>query len=287
MKTLSPLLVAILLLLNSCSNENKEAVENTRTEIDSVLVERSSSDSAYQQALFEINDMNENLDALLRKRNIMLQLRPEHGETQATFQEKLQVIANELDVQTNLIRRSSKKVDSLEKVIKNIQRKYNSLLNSFDSLLAANEDLRDENDNLRMQLAAANTLIQQQQDTIASLREQLVEKNKIINTAFYIVGTKKELEQKKIIETKGGILGIRSVTVLTGNLERIGFQEIDITALKEISIDAEDIDDITLLSTHPQGSFSLEKGEEKKCLLRILDELEFWKSSKFLVVEID
>jgi regulator of replication initiation timing len=283
----SLLFAIILFLFSACSNENKEAVENTRTQIDSVLVEKSSSDTAYQRALSEINDMNENLDALLRKRNIMLQLRPEHGETRVSFQQKLQIIANELDQQTDLIRRSSRKLDSLEKVIKTIQRKYSSLLNSFDSLLAANAELREENDNLRVQLANATTLIQLQQDTIASLRTLLAEKNKIINTAYYLIGTEDELEKKKIVESKGGILGIRSTTVLTGNLEKMGFTEIDIKTTKEFSIDAEDIDDIKILSTHSSSSYTMEKTEEKKCILRILDELEFWKSSKFLVVEID
>ena len=226
MKSNIIILAFFAFLLSSCSNEKKEAVETKRAEIDSVLTQKNSSDSAYQGALTEINEMNDNLDEILRKRNIMMQLRPEHGETKATFQQKLQVIANELDDQTNLIRRSSKKVDSLNKVIARYQKRYTKLLQSYDSLLSVNSDLRNENDNLRMQLATANSLIQQQQDTIAMLQKKLAGKDKVINTGYYLVGKKKELEQKKIIESKGGILGIRSTTVLTGNLEKMGFEEI-------------------------------------------------------------
>jgi len=102
-KLLALFSTAFILLLCSCSNENKEAVETKRAEIDSTLVQKSTSDSAYEQALYEIKDMNENLDALLRKRNIILQLRPEHGETQATFQQKLQAIATELDDKAKII----------------------------------------------------------------------------------------------------------------------------------------------------------------------------------------
>jgi len=287
MKSNIIILAFFAFLLSSCSNEKKEAVEIKRAEIDSVLTQKNSSDSAYQGALAEINEMNDNLDEILRKRNIMMQLRPEHGETKATFQQKLQVIANELDDQTNLIRRSSKKVDSLNKVIARYQKRYTKLLQSYDSLLSVNSDLRNENDNLRMQLATANSLIQQQQDTIAMLQKKLAGKDKVINTGYYLVGKKKDLEQKKIIESKGGILGIRSTTVLTGNLEKMGFEEIDIREVKEIPIDAKDVDDVTVLSTHSAGSFKIELTENKKCVLKILDEIEFWKSSKFLVVEID
>jgi len=103
-----------------------------------------------------------------------------------------------------------------------------------------------------------------------------------MNSAFYAIGTSKELKTKGVLTKEGGVAGIGGVNKLnTAALPTDYFTAADITNTNEIAIGAKKA---TLATSHPEGSYRFENGAEK---LVITDPTKFWSISKYLVVVVD
>ena len=114
---------------------------------------------------------------------------------------------------------------------------------------------------------------------IASLKEESEIKNetissqeKLINTAWYAFGTKKELEKQSIYE-KG--------RVLQSNFNKSFFTKIDIRIEKEIKLYSKSV---KIMTAHPANSYQLIQDTNKQWVLRINNPQNFWSTSKYLVV---
>lgn len=135
---------------------------------------------------------------------------------------------------------------------------------------------------LKEQLASTNsslaTLIEMYRD-----KSQLADMQRnALNSAFYAIGTAKELKEKGVLTKEGGVAGIGGVNKLnTNELPKDYFTAIDITNTREIIIGGQKA---KLSTSHPEGSYRFEGGAEK---LVITDPDKFWSISKYLVVVVD
>ncbi len=135
---------------------------------------------------------------------------------------------------------------------------------------------------LKEQLASTNsslaTLIEMYRD-----KSQLADMQRTtLNTAYYAVGTAKELKDKGVLTKEGGVAGIGGVNKLnTANLPKDYFQEIDVTNTSEIILGGKKA---KLSTAHPEGSYRLDEGATK---LEIIDPEQFWSISKYCVVVVD
>jgi len=103
-----------------------------------------------------------------------------------------------------------------------------------------------------------------------------------LNSAYYAVGTAKELKEKGVLTKEGGVAGIGGVSKLnTAGLPKDYFSAIDITETQEIPVGGKKA---KLSTSHPEGSYRFEGGAEK---LVITDPDKFWSISKYLVVVVD
>ena len=100
-----------------------------------------------------------------------------------------------------------------------------------------------------------------------------------LNECYYVVGTKKELKQQKIIET--GFL--RKTKVMEGDYTKSYFTKADKRTLNSIALHSKKAQ---VMSKHPSGSYSIEDAGGQK-VLHILDPNKFWELSNYLVVKID
>ena len=103
-----------------------------------------------------------------------------------------------------------------------------------------------------------------------------------LNTAWYAVGTAKELRENGVLTKEGGVAGIGATNKLNAaGLNKEYFKQVDITKEVEIPINAKKA---KLVTSHPAGSYRME-GEVEK--LVITDPGQFWSMSKYLVVVAD
>jgi len=121
------------------------------------------------------------------------------------------------------------------------------------------------------------------QDTI----EQLTDKNKeqvtALNKTYFTSGTYKQLKEEKIIEKDGGVLGVTAAKVVSKNLDRSNFAVLDMTKDTSIQVAGKNP---KIITEHPDGSYILEAKNNELSVLTIKDPENFWKVSKYLVVEV-
>lgn len=114
---------------------------------------------------------------------------------------------------------------------------------------------------------------------VTSLKEESSNKSQTIstqdkqlNTAWYVFGTKKELQAQNIYE-KGH--------VLRSNFNKNYFTKIDIRVDREIKLYSKSAE---MLTSHPASSYTLTQDANKQYVLRISNPQAFWSTSKYLVV---
>ena len=103
-----------------------------------------------------------------------------------------------------------------------------------------------------------------------------------LNTAYVVVGTKKELKENGIIDSEGGFLGLGRVKSLAADADDDWFIPIPINETEEIDLACKKA---KLLTSHPESSYSL-KGDKTIESLVIIDPIAFWDKSDFLIIEI-
>ncbi len=112
-------------------------------------------------------------------------------------------------------------------------------------------------------LASANSA---QSGTIAAQDKQL-------HAAWYVFGTKKELREQNILKS-GEVLR-------EDDYNKDYFTAIDVRVTKTIKLYSRSA---KLMTTHPEGSYSLDKDAQGNYTLRVLDVEKFWSVSRYLVV---
>ncbi len=142
---------------------------------------------------------------------------------------------------------------------------------------------------LRAELESKNVRIQELDEAVNSLNANLqnisseneerarvlAEQEKAINTAWFVFGTKSELKAQKILQS-GDVLR-------NSDFNKDYFTEVDIRKMKEIKLYSKRAE---LLTTHPSGSYALEKDDKNQLTLVITNPKDFWSVSRYLVIQV-
>ena len=78
--------------------------------------------------------------------------------------------------------------------------------------------------------------------------------------------------------------GIFCPPIVSSQAQKADFTDLDIREMKVIPLNSKKA---KLLSVHPADSYTLETGEDGNMTLKINDENNFWKQTKYLVVMIE
>ena len=106
----------------------------------------------------------------------------------------------------------------------------------------------------------------------------------MVNTAFFVAGTKKGLKDIGVLDMEGGFIGIGRVKTLSNNaslkfMTPIGIEQTDIIEL--------DGKNAKLITPHPDNSYTITYNKEKDItLLGISNKVYFWQETNYLVIEI-
>ena len=143
-----------------------------------------------------------------------------------------------------------------------------------------NEDLKQ----MEVKVEELNTNIASLEQVNEKKEETITEKLNELNTAYYVAGSLKTLRDDQIVDKEGGFLGLGKTKVLKDDFNHDKFNKIDIRETVFFPVEGEEI---KLVTTHPSGSYSIEKDEENdKVNLVISHPEKFWESSKYLVMEV-
>ena len=109
----------------------------------------------------------------------------------------------------------------------------------------------------------------------ADKERTIIRQENEMNTVWYAIGTKSELKGENILKS-GDVLLKQDA-----NLDY--FTKADKRELTTINTHAKRA---KLLTAHPEGSYTIERNENKECILTITNPDKFWELSRYLVIQV-
>lgn len=297
MKTLSkyPMIASIVILfsLAGCSELTKEdnAKEAVLSEEQLLLIEKEKSkamsDSMQLAFAQTLNEIDHNLD-LIREKEGTLILGP--GSNRETGMSTREHIQSNLSFINSLMEQNKEKLQKLTAQLKKYK-KENSLLAKLMTetkeriekqeaeITLLKTELTDQSFemaklNMKMNdVEVANTMLQDKSDKL----------DKEVYSGYYAVGSYDELSKKNVVTKQGGVLGIGKKKIVKDDFQKTYFTQVDVRQMKAIPLYAKKA---KLMTFHPKSSYTMTKTNDKITSLEIKNPDEFWKTSKYLVVEV-
>jgi chromosome segregation ATPase len=283
-------LFSILFILSACTN--KKELEALKRQNDSLQNIVKQSDYTVQQYLSAFNEIQENLNKIKQAEHI-INIQTAKTENGQLTQDQKQQINQDILTIYKLMEENKQKLAELKRRLYASRVKNKQLLKTIELYEQQLKEKDQEINELKDKLAKMNINIQQLNQEIASLKsnldtmkqiqqqqeQKLMQQDIMLHTAYYVVGTKKELMKHGVL-TRHGFL---SKLEVTGDFDKSYFTKIDIRKVTKIPIMARRIE---ILTPHPQDSYQLEKSGHEITDLLITDPNKFWETSKFLVIMV-
>lgn len=170
------------------------------------------------------------------------------------------------------VRESSVRGDQLKATIETLMAQLTDKDNQLRSLQAQLEEKDIHIAELDQTVSNLSTNVSNLKQESDDKSQTISSQDKQLNTAYYVFGTKKELQGQNIYENG---------KVLQSNFNKNYFTKIDIRVDKEIKLYSKSA---KILTAHPASSYTLAQDANKQYILRITNPQQFWATSKYLVV---
>ncbi|HEX7585935.1 MAG TPA: hypothetical protein VF373_14700 [Prolixibacteraceae bacterium] len=257
-------------------------------EIKTLTMEKNSLNQVIQKKDSVVNDMegtfNEiesNLKFIKEKRNQISMVQSEGGKN------RKQLLVEDVKLMDTMLeeklRKSGLNVKSYEKRLQAL----NETIESQNTEIAElKKEIEGKNNSLAeydTRVKTLNSDMQRQSDTISYKQKQIVDKTDKLNTAHYALGTFKELKKEGILNREGAILGVGGGKAIQGNFDPKYFTDLDIRTTKTIPLNAKKA---VVISEHPSNSYKLVEENGQIAYLQIENPEEFWRISKYAVIQI-
>lgn len=281
------LAVSCVALLSSCGNKAQN--QALKAQNDSLSVALAEKDAEMDGILSALNEVQEGFRLINEAENrVDLQSSAIEGASDA------QKIKEDIRFISEKLQSNREQIAKLEEQLKNSRYNSSQLKKTLEGLKAELESRQQQIATLQSELAAKNIRIAELDDAVAGLNQNvkdLVAENeaksatvasqdKALNTAWFVFGTKSELENEKIISKKF----LQKTKVLKdADFNKEYFTQIDIRTDKEIKLYSKSAD---LLTTHPAGSYELVEDDKELLTLKITNPNEFWSVSRYLVIQV-
>lgn len=287
MKTVKILVAGLMLSIGSftftsCNNHEKEAnplADSLSTVNGNLSGQLNEKEAALQEFITAFNEIQENLNAIKEKEKIVTSntaskgdVKSKEGQIKEDIQSIYDLMAknkSRIGSLTKKLKDSRLKIEGLEKMIENLQ-------TSIDQKDGEIADLKSKIEGLNIELTNLNTNYQASEAANA-------EKQEALNTAYYAIGTSKELKEKKVISKEGGFIGLGKTTKVSEDFNKDYFTKVNIEQTPSINIGSKKA---KILTNHPSSSYKL-IGEKPVERIDITNPKEFWSASKYLVIVID
>jgi hypothetical protein len=190
-----------------------------------------------------------------------------------------------------LLDQNKKKIASLNEQLKRSGGTIASLQTKIAELETAMKQSEVDISDLKTALAEKDFKIEQLNSTVSDMKVAITQKDQTIdsqtaekNKAYIAEGTFKDLKAKGLVAKEGGFLGLGKNKSLQENFSDSSFSQIDITVTKTIPVNSKSA---RLITEHPAGSYEMiHEDKDKIAYIEITDPDQFWKISKYAVVEL-
>ena len=279
--------IACTLAVASCNQDAaKKAEQIAQQQRDSLEQIISQKDNEINDMMTTLSDIEEGFREITEAQSrVTLAKQGEGTNTMQRIKENFQFIQSQMQQNKELInklkqqvRESSVKGGQLKKIIDNLTQQ----LETKDHQLQALREELDRKDihiaELDEKVASLNTNVTSLKEDNEKKEETITSQDKALHTAWFVFGTKDELKEQRIL-SKDGLFS--KTKLLEKDFNKDYFTKIDVRIDKEIKLYSKSAQ---IMTSHPAGSYTLQRDANKQFVLRISDPDTFWSISKYLVV---
>ena len=273
MKKLAVLIVCAAVMA-SCDSFSGGSKNQLKAENDSLLMELTQRNAELDEMMGTFNDISEGFRQInAAESRVDLQ----RGAVAEGSLNAKQQIASDIEFIRKQMEENKEQIAKLQSMLKNSKNNSAQLKRAVESLTQELVAKTQRIEELQAELASKNIRIQENEAKAQTVAEQ----DKALNTAWFVFGTKKELKDQKILTNTG--LFKKGQVLKDSDINKDYFTQVDIRTTKEIKLYSKDAD---ILTTHPAGSYALEKDDKGQLTLKITNPKDFWSVSKYLVIQV-
>jgi DNA repair exonuclease SbcCD ATPase subunit len=287
-------IIAVLLLvvggivvnskMNDAQQKHLAVVENQKHSFTQLLTSR---DSVINEWMLTFDQIEKDLNTVKEKENIITM----KSSDKEFSKDKKQQILKDIEYVNTVLDQNKKKIAALTAqlaknggTIKGLNDKIAELEATMKQRETEIADLKTNLTQKDFEIGQLNTRATEQQVAITQRDEKISTQTAEINKGFIASGTYKALKAKGLINKEGGFLGIGRKEAINQGFSQNLFTQVDITQLKSIPVNSKTAKFVTY---HPASSYELVRDKDNKIAsIDIKNPDEFWKVSKYAVVEI-
>ena len=281
MKKILFLSLVMIVSLSSCLNGSKQ--KELKAQNDSLMIQLANRDAELDNIMGAFNQVQEGFREINEAENRVDLSGGAIQENNADLvKENIRFIAEKLQA-------NREQIAELEKKLKNSSYQSSQLKKAIENLNTELQRREKEIEDLRTELAEKNIRIAELYEAVNNLSQDVndlmaeneakaatvASQDQALNAAWFVFGTKSELKEQKIL-VDGDVLKNK-------DFNKDYFTQIDIRTDKSIKLYSKNA---TLLTTHPEGSYKLDKDDKGQLTLNITRPDEFWSVSRYLVIRV-
>ena len=277
--------------------KNKTQIEQLNQQNSNLTTTIEVRDSLVNEMTSTFDEIEQNLTFVRNKRAEMV-LIPQEG-----VKNQKEILVADVKLMNEMLEESSKRIEELDKNLKFSGMEIKSFKNKIAQL---NQSILEQDSNIRQlkveieqrdyKIAEMDVQIVQLKNDIASKEDSIETKSQIIakksqtiverenemNTAFFVAGTYDELVNKGVLTKEGGFLGMAKNVTIRDDFKESNFTRLDMRNASQFPINTKKA---KLVSEHPDNSYRLVEQNDKIAYLEIENPREFWKLTKYVIVE--
>jgi hypothetical protein len=244
-------------------------------------------DSVLNEWMTTFDAIEKDLNTIKEKENVITY----QSSNKEFSKDKKEQILKDIEYINSLLDQNKKKIASLTAQLKNSGGAIKGLQIKIAQLEASMKQRETEVSELKTALVEKdfaigqlNTRMNEQQIVIAQRDEKIKYQTSEMNKGYIAYGTYKALKAKGLVNKEGGFLGLGKKETITNNFSDSAFTQVNITEIKEIPVNSKSA---KLITEHPTSSYELLKDKDNRIAgIEIKDPEQFWKISKYAVVEV-
>lgn len=281
----SLLFLSGIVTLTSCSDGK---VNSLQTQIDSLnrVVAQQSEQLDDNQSFLTL--ITESIDSLAMADSTLIRVAT--GKDGIITKES---IKENLDGYVEILNRQRKRLSILESELRSNEdemSKMASIINYLNKQIEAKDaqikDLQEMLEQRNFDIAMLQSRVTQLYNTNSNLqalvdsqKETILVAQEMMNEAYYIIGTSKELKAAGVLN--GKFMGKSKVDVNNINSEL--FNRVDIRKVTSIHVESSNP---TIKSQHPSNSYNIIPDKKNKtAVIQIVDEIGFWSLTRYLIIQ--
>ena len=274
---------ASMFFLGSCV-ESSQKYKSLQVRLDSLSTVHIMQNSEMESMLADLNDISAGMQSLRDAERLLTLETINENKDNSKSKQQLNQLKKDVQAITEAIASYKEQISKLEGKNKSQSAEFKRLIAGLNAELDQRTQKLNE---ITKQLAVKTEEVANLTENVEALdkankSQQMTinEQDMAIHQGHYLIGNRKELKEAEVISRQG----IFCPPIVSSQAQKANFTDLDIREMKVIPLNSKKA---KLLSVHPADSYTLETGEDGNMTLKINDENNFWKQTKYLVVMIE